>query len=102
MWNVKEPTHYSKRVGSEVPGVLAVLCVVRQVRLGWGAFGSHLHLNEPSLIRDTWLNKITYLLYPSKQHTKQLDSQRTVITSKKKEKITFLSLKKLQGTFSTV
>ena len=26
MWNVKEPTHYSKRVGHEVPGVVAVLC----------------------------------------------------------------------------
>ena len=25
-------THYSKRVGCEVPGVVAVLCVVRQVR----------------------------------------------------------------------
>ena len=28
MWDVKEPTHYSKRVGREVPGVVAVLCVV--------------------------------------------------------------------------
>ena len=35
MRDVKEPTHYSKRVGREVPGVVAVLCVVRQVRLGW-------------------------------------------------------------------
>ena len=26
MWDVKEPTHYSKRVGHEVPGVLGVLC----------------------------------------------------------------------------
>ena len=26
MWDVKEPTHYSKRVGYEVPGVVAVLC----------------------------------------------------------------------------
>ena len=26
MWDVKEPTHYSKRVGHEVPGVVAVLC----------------------------------------------------------------------------
>ena len=25
MWDVKEPTHYSKRVGREVPGVVAVL-----------------------------------------------------------------------------
>ena len=25
MWVVKEPTHYSKRVGREVPGVVAVL-----------------------------------------------------------------------------
>ena len=24
-WDVKEPTHYSKRVGREVPGVVAVL-----------------------------------------------------------------------------
>ena len=28
MWNVKEPKNYSKRVGREVPGVVAVLCVV--------------------------------------------------------------------------
>ena len=26
MREVKEPTHYSKRVGHEVPGVVAVLC----------------------------------------------------------------------------
>ena len=26
MRDVKEPTHYSKRVGHEVPGVVAVLC----------------------------------------------------------------------------
>ena len=25
MWDVEEPTHYSKRVASEVPGVVAVL-----------------------------------------------------------------------------
>ena len=28
MWDVKEPKHYSKRVGREVPGVVAVLYVV--------------------------------------------------------------------------
>ena len=27
MWDVKEPKHYSKGVGREVPGVVAVLCV---------------------------------------------------------------------------
>ena len=26
MWDVKEPTHYSKSVGHEVPGVVDVLC----------------------------------------------------------------------------
>ena len=26
MRDVKEPTHYSKRVGHEVPGVVGVLC----------------------------------------------------------------------------
>ena len=26
MWDVKEPTHYSKRVGHEVPGIVTVLC----------------------------------------------------------------------------
>lgn len=32
MWDIKEqPTHYSKRGGHEVAGVVAVLCVVRQV-----------------------------------------------------------------------
>ena len=25
LWDVKEPTHYSKRVGNGVPGVVAVL-----------------------------------------------------------------------------
>ena len=47
MWDVKEPTHYSKRVGHEVPGVVAVLCEgmggVGEVKYGliaavWGAF----------------------------------------------------------------
>ena len=33
MWDVKEPAHYSKRVGREVPGVVAVLCAVSS---GWG------------------------------------------------------------------
>ena len=28
MWDIKEPKHNSKRVGCEVPGVVAVLCVV--------------------------------------------------------------------------
>ena len=28
MWDVKDPTHYSKRVGVKFPGVVAVLCVV--------------------------------------------------------------------------
>ena len=27
LWDVKEPTHYSRRVGDEVPGVVVVLCV---------------------------------------------------------------------------
>ena len=26
LWDVKEPTHYSRTVGDEVPGVVAVLC----------------------------------------------------------------------------
>ena len=26
MWDVKEPTHYSRRVGHEVPGAVAILC----------------------------------------------------------------------------
>ena len=26
LWDVKEPTHYSRRVGDEVRGVVAVLC----------------------------------------------------------------------------
>ena len=33
-WDVKEPTHYSKRVGHEVPTVVAVLCE------SMGGFGS--------------------------------------------------------------
>ena len=31
-WDVKEPTHYSKRVGGEVPGVVAVLL---SSKCGW-------------------------------------------------------------------
>ena len=47
MWDVKEPTHYSKRVGHEVPGVVPVLCEgmggVGEVKYeliaaAWGAF----------------------------------------------------------------
>ena len=47
MWDVREPTHYSKRVGQEVPGAVAVLCEgmggVGEVRYGltaaaWNAF----------------------------------------------------------------
>ena len=34
MWDVKAPTHYSKRVGCEVPGVVAVLCVVLSLQQG--------------------------------------------------------------------
>ena len=50
-WDVKEPTHYSKRVGHEVPGVVAVLCEgmvgVGEVKYGliaaaWSAF-TYLH-----------------------------------------------------------
>ena len=32
LWDVKEPTHYSRRVGDEVPGVVAVL---RECMGGW-------------------------------------------------------------------
>ena len=35
MWDVKEPTHYSKRVGREVPGVVAVL-LSRKMWPAWG------------------------------------------------------------------
>ena len=47
MWDVKQPTHYSERVGHEVPGVVAVLCEgiggVGEVKYGliadaWSAF----------------------------------------------------------------
>ena len=34
LWNVKEPTHYSKRVGREVPGVMAVLCALYSLQQG--------------------------------------------------------------------
>ena len=27
MWDVKEPAHFSKRVGYEVPSVVAIFCV---------------------------------------------------------------------------
>ena len=42
MWDVKEPTHYSKRVGHEIHGVVAVLCEcfggVGEVNMDWSAF----------------------------------------------------------------
>ena len=34
MWDIKEPTHYSKRVGREAPGVVAVLCAVPSLQQG--------------------------------------------------------------------
>ena len=34
MWDVKEPTHYSRREGHEVPGVVAKLCGVGEVKYG--------------------------------------------------------------------
>ena len=33
-WDVKEPTHYSKRVGRSVPGVVAVLLSSKCGQLG--------------------------------------------------------------------
>ena len=39
LWDVKEPTHYSRRVGDEVPGVVAALCEYMD---GWvGLAGPH-------------------------------------------------------------
>ena len=37
-WDVKEATHYSRRVGDEVPGVVAVLCECMD---GWVIAGPH-------------------------------------------------------------
>ena len=34
MWDVKEPTHYSKTVGREVPSVVAVLCGAPSLQQG--------------------------------------------------------------------
>ena len=34
MWDGKEPEHYSKNVGREVPGVVAVLCAVPSLQQG--------------------------------------------------------------------
>ena len=34
MWDVKEPTHYSKRVGRKFPGVVAVLLSSKCGQLG--------------------------------------------------------------------
>ena len=31
MWDIKEPTHYSRRVGDKVPGVVAVLFSLAEV-----------------------------------------------------------------------
>ena len=44
MWDLKEPTHYSKRVGHEVHGVVAVLAFVTElaqvIYLAWN-LGPH-------------------------------------------------------------
>ena len=34
LWDVKGPTHYSKRVGREVSGVVGVLCAVSSLQQG--------------------------------------------------------------------
>ena len=39
LWDVKEPTHYSKRVGDVVPGVVVYLC--SSLIMAWeGSVGS--------------------------------------------------------------
>ena len=55
MWDVKEPTHYSKRVEHEVPGVVAALCEYKggyrdgdMPRMGLSvSFAYHLALDFP-------------------------------------------------------
>ena len=49
-WNVKEPTHYSRRIGREVPGVVAVLCesmggLKERMYLPWD-IKSHSYINK--------------------------------------------------------
>ena len=45
-WNVKEPTQYSKRVGREVPGVVAVLLSSKCGRLSVKMFLKRLVVYE--------------------------------------------------------
>ena len=40
-WDVKQPTHYSKRVGREVPGDVAVLLSSKWGRLGGDVLTRH-------------------------------------------------------------
>ena len=43
LWDVKEPTHYSRRAGDEVPGVVAVLF---EYMGGWVGIASPNQLNS--------------------------------------------------------
>ena len=66
MWDIKEPTHYSKRVGHEVPGVVAVFCECmgrygEVIYLAWDivSFVYHLALLSKTGQKQVWLIKKT-------------------------------------------
>ena len=58
-WDVKEPTHYSKRVGREVPGVVAVLLSSKCGRLGVKMFLKRLVVYEATYAKTATSQKGT-------------------------------------------
>ena len=59
MWDVKEPTHYSKGVGREVPGVVAVLLSSKCGRLGVKMFLKRLAVYEATYAKTATSKKGT-------------------------------------------
>ena len=60
-WDVKEPTHYLKRVGPEAPGVVAVLFSSKCGRLGMTMFLKKLVVYEATYARTATSQKGTLL-----------------------------------------
>ena len=79
-WNIKEPTHYARRVGHEVPDVVAVLCECL------GGYKEVIHL--------TW--DVESWLYMT-LHFAKLDKNRS--SGKKKETIATIIMKDLKKRF---
>ena len=75
MWDVKEPTHYSKRVSVKFPGVVAVLCVVTS--------GLVLHIGITSCTFPPWTDMSKKNDYEVSGTTFALDSAFVILAHKK-------------------